>query len=151
MIAKHNISQQFAEEMIEKVCQENNWFFGIPVSIQTRWRIWKIVANSNCNDNNAWIYVDKKTHEIVDRGFSINMTNEKAKQIVRDICKQNNWIFAEICFVDAWSSTEWVIGFREIVKIGGYSHVTSRCRKWISVSKKTGEVIRVIGNNLLER
>jgi hypothetical protein len=140
---KYNITQEIAEKTIEQLCQENDWFFDKPITIINRWRTWKIVANSNMNDNNAWICIDKKTGRIIDRGFSITMDKEKARKIVRNVCEENNWFcLDEYCCVANFSSDEWSIGF--VATIVKRDHLFSaRPNTWIRVSKKTGQIIKL--------
>ena len=137
---KHSINQQEAETILESMCMENNYLFSKPVIIIDKNDTWKIIS-SHEEDGTAWIVIDKKTRFIIDRGFSINMNHEKAREIAKKICKEKKWNFDGDFTLDTSNLDEWLIKIPLKIEISNYF-----CKVlgtiYIGINKKTGKVTR---------
>jgi hypothetical protein len=146
MIKKNNLTQEETEDIIRNICEENNYFFDYPVAIKNHWKIWEIIANNNMLDYNAWVIIAKYNREIIDHGFLIAMSKEKALEITQSVCQQNNWLHGGggRCHIRSCSSTEWSIGFVALAPNAKFLlNVSMMINTWIVVSKKNGQVLHI--------
>lgn len=138
---QYSINQQEAEAILKNICTENNYLFLKPIVILDKNDTWKIVSNQEKDDENAWAIIDKKTKLVIDQGFSINMSYEKAREIANKICSEKKWNFDGKFMLDTSALDEWLIKIPLKIKISNYF-----CKAlgtiYIGINKKTGKVTR---------